>query len=123
VASPTTGAPTRPDDGVLVRDGGIDESHLHAHDRMEAGLLGSRRETHRPIEALMVGHGEARQAELDRPLDQIISRGGAVEERELGVAVEFRVDRRHPADDRTSVLFVRIHRGVLVRSVNTPPGG
>ena len=64
---------------------------------MDPGRLGRPREPDDPIEAEMIRRGQARQAELDRPLDELVGRRGAVEKREVGVAVE---------------LGIRCHRGL-----------
>lgn len=71
----------------------------------------------------MIGDGQSGEPQLDGSLDEIVSRRGPVKEGEIGVAVEFREDRRHLADDRTSVLFVTVHLALLVRPVNVRVSG
>ena len=50
-------------------------------------------ELHRPVEAVVVGEGEGLVAQLARPQHQLLDVRGAVEEGEVGVAVEFGVGR------------------------------
>ena len=126
-APPTT---PRDDDPVGIGDGRVEELHLHPHDRAQPGLASGGREADRAVQALVVGHREAGQAELDRPLDEVIRRRRTVEEREVGVAVE--LGERHRAQqDRTSVLShatMGVATGAsthhpLVRPVTTRPHG
>ena len=72
----------------------IEQLDLEAHDRMESGRLGRRHEADRAVEAVVVGDGQSGQTELDGPLDQLVRCRGTVEEREVGVAVEFGVRGR-----------------------------
>jgi len=120
-------APGRDHGPARIRGGGIEELDLHADDRAEAGLLGCRCESDDAVEALVVRDREARQAELDRPLDEVLDRRGPVEEREVGVAVELGegwLDHDRPAsgavwgtaDDRTNVLSSKASPGRNIRA-------
>ena len=51
-------------------------------------------EADRPVQAGVVRDGQPGQPQLDGPLDQVVRRGRPVEEREVGVAVEFGVRGR-----------------------------
>ena len=73
-------------------------------DRVEAGLVRGSGEANRAVQALVIGQGEAGQAQLEGALDQVLDARRAVEEREVGVAVELGEGTRHSADNRTSVL-------------------
>ena len=48
-------------------------------------------EPDRPVQPVVVGDGQPGQAQLDGPFDQVVRRGRAIEEREVGVAVELGV--------------------------------
>ena len=61
---------------------------------MEPDRLGRADEADRAVQAVMVGDGQPGQPELDGPLDQLVRRRRPVEEREVGVAVEFGVRGR-----------------------------
>jgi hypothetical protein len=67
---------------------------LDTDDRMEPDRLRRRHESDRAVQPAMVGHGETGQAELDRALNEILGSRRSVEEREVGVAVQFGVCRR-----------------------------
>ena len=58
------------------------------------GLARGGREPDDAVEALVIGHGQRRQAELDRPVDQFVGRRGPVQEREVRVAMELGVGSR-----------------------------
>ena len=58
---------------------------------MEPGGLGRADEADRPVEPGMVRDGQPGQPQLDGPLDEVVRRGRPVEEREVGVAMEFGV--------------------------------
>ena len=58
---------------------------------MQPGGLGRGREPDRAVQALVVGDREDGRPELDRPRDEVVGRRGAVEEREVAVAVELGV--------------------------------
>jgi hypothetical protein len=72
----------------------IDQLHLDADDGMEPGLLGGGGEPDDPVEALTVGDGERREAQLDGPRNEVRRGGGTVEEGEAGVRVELGIGRR-----------------------------
>ena len=67
------------------------DGDLRTLDRRESGGARGRRETHRTAHVVVVGEGECVQAGLDRTFDEALGVGGAVEEGEGGVAVEFGV--------------------------------
>ncbi len=67
------------------------QGHLRAEDSGEAVLLRGERETDRAVEAVVVGDREAGEPEPRRLHRQVLGMARAVEEREIGVAVEFRV--------------------------------
>ena len=81
----------RDDDPVRVRDGRIEQLDLETDDRVEPDRLGRADEPDRAVQPGVVGDGQPGQTQLDGPLDQLVGRGRAVEEREVGVAVEFGV--------------------------------
>ena len=78
-------------DAVRIRGGRVDELHLDADDRAEAGLRRRGREPDDAVQALVVRDREAGQVELNRPFDEVLDRRCPVEEREVRVAVELRV--------------------------------
>ncbi len=73
-ATPVDGPATRDDQPVRVRDERIGELHLHPDDRVEARLLGRRREPDNPVETLVVRGGKARETQLNGPRDEIRGR-------------------------------------------------
>jgi hypothetical protein len=100
VAAPTTSpvplSAGRDDDMIRIRDRRILKLDLRPDDRVETGLQGGTRETHRAIQATVIGDGQSGQAQLHGPGDQLIRRRSAIEEREVGVRVQFGVgDARH----------------------------
>ena len=63
---------------------------------MQAGRLRSGDESDRAVETVVVGYGQPAQSKRDRPLDEVVRGRRPVEEREVGVAMEFSVwDLRH----------------------------
>src|SRR6188768_357916 len=64
------------------------EGHLRAGDRPDAGVLRGVRELEGAVDAVVVGKGERRVAELRRAGDELLGMRGAVEERVRRVAVE-----------------------------------
>ena len=70
----TTAASRRHDHPGRIRHRGIEQLDLDADDRMQPRLPRDGPETYRAIEALMVGGGEAREAQLEGALDEIITR-------------------------------------------------
>ena len=79
------------DDPFGIRDERVAQLDLDAEDRTQPDLLVGRPSPDHPVQPLVVRDAEAGQAELDRPLGQLIRRGGAVEEREVRVAMELRI--------------------------------
>ena len=67
------------------------QGQLDAGDGLEPELGAEPGEDHGSEEIVVVGDGQAAVAELDRPLDQLLGMGGAVEERVVGVQVELGV--------------------------------
>ena len=79
------------DDSRRIGDGRVEQLDLDPDDRVEPRLLGGRDESDGPVEPLVVGDGEAGQAQLDGSLDELVRGRGAVEEREIRMAVELGV--------------------------------
>src|SRR6266704_6443236 len=69
----------------------VEQGQLRAGDRLQAEGLGFVRERHRAVEAVVVGEGERRVAELGSRERELLGVRGAVQEREGGVAVELDV--------------------------------
>jgi hypothetical protein len=67
------------------------DRHLGAGDGPNAGVLGGMRELERAVDAVVVGEGERRVAELGGSRDELLGMRGAVEERVRRVAVELDV--------------------------------
>ena len=89
--SATTGPARRDDDPVRICDGRIEQLDLETDDRVESHRLGRGHETDRAVQPGVVRDGQPGQAQLDRSLDQVVRRRGAIEKRKIGVAVEFGV--------------------------------
>ncbi len=87
-------APWRHDDPGRIGDGRVQQLDLETDDRVETGGLRRADEPDRPVQAVVVRDGQPGQAELDRALDQVVGRGRPVEEREVGVGMEFGVGGR-----------------------------
>ena len=81
----------RDDDAGRVGHDRIEQLDLETDDRMDPDGLGCTDETDRAIEAVVVRDGQSGQPQLDGSLDQVVWRGCPVEEREIGVAMEFGV--------------------------------
>ena len=58
---------------------------------MQPRRLGGADESDRPIQPGVIRDGQPGQAELDGPFHEVVRRGRAIEEREVGVAVELGV--------------------------------
>ena len=99
------------DEPVRVGDGRIEQLDLEPDDRMEPGRLGRGDETDGAVQAGVVRDGEPAQPQLDRPLDQVVGRRRAIEEREVGVAMEFGVRGSGP---RVAPLRRRLAGGLPV---------
>src|SRR5712675_1475096 len=84
---PPTAAPRRASSGddepSRIRGNGIEQLDLDPDDRVDPGRLGRPCEPDDAVEAEMIRCRQARQAELDRTLDELVGRGGAVEKREV----------------------------------------
>ena len=74
-----------------VGDDRVEQLDLETDDRMDPDGLGCADETDRAVQAVVVRDGQPGQPQLDGPLDQVVRRGCPVEEREIGVAMEFGV--------------------------------
>ena len=82
---------TRDDQPAGIQDDRVEQLDLQSDDRPDARLMGSAGKPDSAIEALVIGDRQRGRAKLDRPFDQVFDGRGAVEEREIGVAVEFAV--------------------------------
>lgn len=83
---------TRTDhDLIRVWDGGVQQLDLEADHRMEPGRLGRVDEADRAIQPGMIGDGQRGETKLHGSIDELVGCGCAVEEREVGVAVELGV--------------------------------
>jgi hypothetical protein len=107
MTAPTAdGPPIGDDDPIGVRHDRVAELDLDPDDRPEPGLLEGRRRPDDPVETLVIGDREAAQPELGRPLGQLVRGRRAIEEREVGMAVELGVGgHRRTENDRTCVRF------------------
>ncbi len=90
-AGPSPGTTRRHDDPARIRDGRVQQLDLQPDDRMQADRLGRPDEADRAVQPGMVGDGQPGQPQLDGPLDQVVRGRGPIEEREVGVAVQFGV--------------------------------
>ena len=93
-AGPSPRATWRDDDAARIRDGRVQQLDLEPDDRMQADGLGRPDEPDRAVQPGMVRDGQPGQPQLDGPFDQVVRGRGAIEEREVGVAVEFGVRGR-----------------------------
>jgi len=87
----TTRSAWRDDDAGWVGHDRVEQLDLEADDRMDPDGLGRADETDRTIEAVMVRDGQPGQPQFDGSFDQVVGRGRPIEEREIGVAMEFGV--------------------------------
>jgi hypothetical protein len=110
----------RSDDGVVgadgdddpgrIRDRRIEQLDLDTDDRMDPDRLGSRHEPDGAIQPGVVRDGERAETDLGGSLDEVVRRGRAVEEREVGVAVELGVgDLCHDSGPRSGGCLGTIH--------------
>ncbi len=84
----------RDDDPVRVGDRRIEQLDLESDDRMESGRLGRADEPDRAVQAVVVRDGQPGQPQVHGSVDELVGRGRPVEEREVGVAMEFGVRGR-----------------------------
>ncbi len=117
-------APRRDHDPVGVRGGRVEQLDLDPDDRMQPDGLSRPDEAHRAVQAGVVGDGQPGQPQLDGPLDQVVRRRGAVEEREVRVAVQFRVRGRGHETLRVAGLegACQYRTSVLSRYARSAPG-
>ncbi len=80
--------------GDAVLRPGQPEAELGAEHRRQPVRLGRLGEPDDPVEAIVVGQRQRGQAEAGGGLGQLLRAGGAVEEAEVGVAVQLRVGHR-----------------------------
>jgi hypothetical protein len=64
---------------------------FRARDRLESPMPGLLSELHGAVEPVVIGEGQSGIAQLLGAQDQLLRVGGAVQEREAGMAVEFDV--------------------------------
>jgi hypothetical protein len=75
---------------------GRDERELGAEHRGQADLAGRLGEAHHAVEPVVVGQGQAGEAEAGGLLGQVLGVAGPVEEREVRVAVQLGVGDHRP---------------------------
>ena len=85
--------PRRHHEPARVRRRRVQQLHLDPDHRVQPRGLRRGREPDRPVQPLVVRDGEPGETELDGPRDQVVGRGGPVEEREVRVAVQLGVGR------------------------------
>jgi len=81
----------RDNDAGRVGHDRVQQLDLETDDRMDPDSLGRANETDRAIQTVMVRDGQPGQPKFDGSLDQVVGRGCPIEEREIGVAMEFGV--------------------------------
>ena len=94
--------------GFAVGGPGDPERQLGAEDRREVVLTRREREAHRAVETVVVGDRQPGQPEARRLLRQLLGVAGAVEEGEVGVAVQLGVamfGEPHGIRDRIERMF------------------
>ena len=91
IAAPTPLAAGRDDYAGRIGDGRIEQVELGPDHAVQAGFLGRAHEPDRPVQPVAVRDGQPGQAQLHGPIDQLVRGRGAVEEREIGMRVEFGV--------------------------------
>ena len=90
--APATDRPaTRHDHPIRIRHGRIAQLDLDPENRQESRFLVGRLATNDAVQPLVIGHREAAETQLGGSFGQIIGRRGAVEEREVRVAMELGV--------------------------------
>ena len=117
-------SPGRDHHPVGIGSGRVEQLDLDADDRVQPHGLGRPDEAHRAVQTGVVGDGQPGQPQLDGPLDQVVRRRGAVEEREVRVAVQFRVRGRGHETLRIAGLegACQYRTSVLSRYARFPPG-
>ncbi len=117
-------SPGRDHDPVGIGSGRVEQLDLDPDDRVQPDGLGRPDEAHRAVQAGVVGDGQPGQPQLDGPLDQVVRRRGAVEEREVGVAMQFRVRGRGHETLRVAGLegACQYRTSVLSRYARSAPG-
>ena len=91
-ATPRAPRPPRRDhDPRRIRHGRVRQLYLDPDDRPQPRLLRLGRESNHAVEPVMVRDRQPGQAQFNGTRDQFVGRRSAVEEREIGVAMEFGV--------------------------------
>ena len=83
--------------GAAPRPSALHQGELGAEHRRHPEGAGRLGETDHPVQAVVVGEGECVEAEPGRFGDELLGVRGAVEEAEIGMAVELRVGGGHVA--------------------------
>ena len=129
-ASRPPGTPRRDHDPRRVRRRGVDELDLDPDHGTQPRRLRGGREADRAVQALVVRDGEAGEAELHGPRDEVVRGRGPVEEREVAVAVQLGVGgmghatglRGAGRQDRTDVLNRVSSPDAGMASISLPAG-
>ena len=91
----------------------VHQLDLGPDDRPQPRLLSRGGKADHAVEAVVVRDGQAGESQLDGALDKLVRRRGAIEEREVGVAMELsvgghrrlgRLGRSQKVNNRTDVL-------------------
>ena len=85
------GATSRDDDSAGIGDERVEQLDLDPQDRLEPRLTRRRGETHDSIQPVVIGDGQAAEADRQGTFDQLVGGRCAVQEREVGVTVELGV--------------------------------
>ena len=93
--------------GLAVLRPGQPEGQLGAEDGGQPQCPGGLTEADHAVHAVVVGHGQRAQPEPGRLLGQLLGLAGAVEEAEVGVAVQFRIVHSGLLPDQLGGLVVR----------------
>ena len=89
--SPATRPAWRDHDLIGVCDRRVLQLDLDTNHRMDPGSLRRADKADGAVQPAMIGDGESGHAQFDRSIDDLVRRGCAIEEREVGVAVELGV--------------------------------
>lgn len=76
--------------------------------RLEAPGTGALGELHGAVQAIVIGESERFVPEFERAQDHLLDVGGAFEEREVGVRVEFNVGHGITIPERTFYTLCRV---------------